>query len=381
MEPKLNSLIIINEEISSEAFVSYLLKEINDIDTSVLLKESLKFDKWDWIVVGISSLLASLSDLVLGRPSGFKEPHLKNDALFGIGKKINQYEMKNNPIDFQDLQSFGGDHRLYSYGHDLLRFFEGVRQTMIGEYRGISSGISGEVVKQFINYDSISWEKAILINLLHLLKDFCTAKSLPLPGMTILASLHNDKMPKFAEQLYDNGVNVRTMSAQAISVAVIELTIRVYHFLRLYGQAVDKELRDEKLRKMLLLSHSIAATFNIGKVIVTKNPFLLNTAQFVLILKYVYQAINKQMADFKKRVENKETQIVFTGEYLALSSLLVVEYSSIERAYNEIIATNEHMIAKYAEIVDANNRIIAGSSEQNAKFDDIHRQLTRKQRN
>lgn len=196
--------------------------------------------------------------------------------------------------------------------------------------------------------------------------------------MTILANLNNDKMPKFAEQLYDNGVNVRTMSAQAISVAVIELTIRVYHFLSLYNQTVDKELRDEKLRKMLLLSHSIAATFNIGKVIVTKNPFLLNTSQFILILKYVYQALNKQMADFKKRVENEETQIIFTGEYLALSSLLVVEYSSIEQAYNEIIATNEQMVVKYSEIVDANNRIIDVSSAQNAQFDDIHRQLTRK---
>jgi hypothetical protein len=251
---------------------------------------------------------------------------------------------------------------------------------MAGEYRGISSGIQGEVIKQFASYDSISWEQAILINLLHLLKDFCTAKSLPIPGMTILANLNNDKMPKLAEQLYDNGVNLRTMSAEAISVGVIELTIRIYHFLRFRGQTIDKRVRDEQLQKMLLLSHSIAATFNIGKVIMTKNPFMLNTAQFVLMLKYVYQLINGQIADFTRRVENKETEVLVTGNYVALSSLLLVECSRVEEAYHDIINTNAEMIAKYTEIAKLNNRIIDGSSEQYDQFYDIDQQLKQKRR-
>lgn len=358
MDSNLRSLIIVNETISSDEFVSQILKDIENIDVKPLFKESIIFDKWDWVVIGLSSIVASLSDIVIGRPSGFKEPNIKNDSMLGLGKKIKEFEIKNNPIDFQDLKSFGGDHRLYSYGHDLLRFMEGVRQTMTGEYKGISSGLSGEVVKQFTNYDAVSLEKAILINALHLIKDFCTAKSLPLPGMTILANLNDNKMPEFVEKLYcDYGVNLRTMAAQAISISVIEITIRLYNYLRYFNQEIDKDLQEEKLKKMLLLSHCIAGTINIGKVVVTKNPFMLNTAQFVLIIKLVVQLVNKQMEDLKIRIENKQTEVKNLGLFVSVNSLLVVEYDSIVKAYNEIIDTNELILGNSQYLLNEFNNI------------------------
>lgn len=52
--------------------------------------------------------------------------------------------------DFQEPGVFGRGYRLYSYGHVLFRFFEGARQSMLGEYAGIvcrlgeiGQGISG----------------------------------------------------------------------------------------------------------------------------------------------------------------------------------------------------------------------------------------------
>jgi hypothetical protein len=342
MEREISSLLEVDDSISSDEFVIQILKEIDTIDVKPLFKESIVFDKWDWIVIGLSSFVASLSDIVIGRPSGFKEPNIKNNSMLGLGKKIKDFEMRSNPIDFQDLKSFGGDHRLYSYGHDLLRFMEGVRQTMSGEYKGISSGFAGEVVKQFGNYDAASLEKVILINALHLIKDFCTAKSLPLPGMTILANLNDDKMPEFVEKLYcDYGVNLRTMAAQAISLSVIEITIRLYSYLRYFNQDIDKDLHEDKLKKMLLLSHCIAGTINIGKVVVTQNPFMLNTGQFVLIIKYVVQLLNKQMENLKIRIENKQAEVNNMELFVNVNTLLIVEYDSIVKAYNDIINTNE----------------------------------------
>lgn len=376
MEPTPDFLKI-QDSSSNDEFITALLQDINNIDTSPLINDSLRLDQWDWVVVGFSSLLASLSDLVLGRPSGFKEPKVKNDQLFGLGKKINQYEMRNNPIDFQDLRSFGGDHRLYSYGHDLLRFFEGVRQTMVGEYRGISSGgITGEVVKQFSGYESIAWEKAVLINVLHLFKDFFTTKSLPIPGMSILANLNNNKMPEFAEKLYDNGVNVRTMTAQAISITVIEISIRVFNFFKNYNKDIDSKLLEEKLQKMLLLSHSIAATFNLGKVVLTKNPFLLNTPQFILIFKYVIQLIKKQLDNYQKRIENKKYQIVRSSQYMNYSTIIVHEFSNIESIYFEFIKTNEELITKYNALYSTNLKISRNSSDQSKQFKDVVKLLS-----
>jgi hypothetical protein len=351
MDPNLNSLIVVNETISSDEFVSGILKGLENIDVKPLFKESLVFDTWDWVVIGLSSILASLSDIVIGRKSGFKEPNIKNDSMLGLGKKIKQFEMKNNPIDFQDLKSFGGEHRLYSYGHDLLRFMEGVRQTMGGEYKGISSGFAGEVVKQFADYDPVSLEKAILINALHLIKDFCTKKSLPLPGMTILANLNNNQMPEFVEKLYcDYGVNLRTMAAQAISISVIEITIRLYSYLRYLDQKIDKDLQDEKLKKMLLLSHCIAGSINIGKVVITKNPFMLNTGQFILIIKYVVQLLNKQMDDLKIRIENKQTEVTNIGLYLSVSSLVAIEYESIVKANELILKNSQNLLNEFNDI-------------------------------
>jgi len=358
MDPNLKSLIVVNETISSDEFVSRILRDLENIDVRPLFKESIAFDKWDWIVIGLSSILASLSDIVIGRPSGFKEPNIKNDSMFGLGKKIKEFEMKTNPIDFQDLKSFGGEHRLYSYGHDLLRFMEGVRQTMGGGYKGISSGFAGEVVKQFADYDPVSLEKAILINALHLIKDFCTTKSLPLPGMTVLANLNNNKMPDFVEKLYcDYGVNLRTMAGQAISISVIEITIRLYNYLRYLNEEIDKDLKDEKLKKMLLLSHCIAGSINIGKVVVTKNPFMLNTAQFILIIKYIVQLLNKEMEDLKIRIENKQSEVENMGLYLSVSSLMVDEYGSIVKAYDDIINTNELILDNSHHLLNEFNNI------------------------
>lgn len=348
-------LIINDNKISEEEFLNVIIKDIENIDTKPLFKESLPFDKWDWIVIAITSTIAGLADIVLGKPSGFSEPKIKNSSFGGLGEKIKKFDLKDNPIDFLDPHSFGGDHRLYSYGHDLFRFFEGVRQTMVGEYRGIS-GLGGELVVNYSGHTPISFETALLTNIIHLIKDFCTAKSLPIPGMTVLANLNNDKMPEFAEKMYiDGGYNLRTLSGQVLSVTIIELVIRIYLYIKHLNKDYDKDLKDEKLNKMLIVSHCIAMLFNLGKVAVTQNPFMLNIPQLFMIIKYALKIYKQQFENYKIRIDNKGKELDELVKYSTVSMYIVHDFEEIFENYEKII--QEYVI------IESKNELIKSNSQ------------------
>lgn len=266
----------------------------------------LPLDKWDFIFMAVAGTLGALADLVLGRAEGFPEPKIKNDSIWGLGKHLKEYDIKKNPIDFQEPGAFGGDHRLYSYGHDLLRFFNGVRQTMTGEYVGISSVQGGVLNNVQSGYQNVDFKTALIMNILHLFKDYFTKRSLPIPGMSLLANFNGDKMPEFAEKLYiDNGFNLRVLSGQVLSVAVIEIILRVYLFIRYYKSGESKKAIEAKRTKMLFFTHSFAMLFNLGKVIVTKNPFMLNTGQLITLARYLFKIVQESLDYQKKLINNK----------------------------------------------------------------------------
>lgn len=375
--PDLQTDIIRFQSELSEQDIATVIRDIRDVSFENVFDEPIPWDKWDWVMIAIASGVGALSDLVLGRPSGFKEPHVSDDALFGLGKKINQYDLKNNPIDFQEPGAFGGDHRLYSRGHDLFRFFDGVRQTMAGEYRGISSVGWGEMVKQYPGYATMDFKTALIVNLLHLFKDFWTARSLPIPGMTVLADLNNQQMPKLAEDLYtEHGVNLRTISGQAFSVGSIELMLRVYVFLRYRNSEFRKEQIVSKRNKLLLTSHSVAMLFNLGKVVVTQNPFMLNVPQLLMIAKYCFGVL-------KEGVELHIKHIEATHELAQGNSRLVLQlmssarvYSDISREYQEMLLVGDTMVKSKERQIMLGEEIKKHASETSDHFSESIRRLT-----
>ncbi|GAA0135822.1 hypothetical protein YSY43_26620 [Paenibacillus sp. YSY-4.3] len=338
---------------------------INDISFDHLHDNKLSLDKWDWIMMVLSGSIGALCDLVIGHPKGMDEPKITNSSFGGLGEQLKQYDLKNNPIDYQEPGAFGGDHRLYSYGHDLFRFFEGVRQTMFGEYAGVSSVGWGELVKEFPEYEQLDFGTAVIVNLLHLFKDFCTVRSLPIPGMTILANLNGDQMPAFAEKLYiDHGFNLRIVTGQALSVAAIEVMLRVYMFLRYFSADVSKEAIRSKRSKMLLFTHSFAMLFNLGKVAVTKNPFLLNVPQLLMIAKYCFQ-IAKESMDLRKQLITAR-HLSFAGQERDLLALYdnATMMSGIHSAYEE-------SIQDYADIKDNQSIIVFNNHKIAERIDDV----------
>lgn len=351
---------------SGQLIFDRIYTDILSINTKPLLPNSLPFDKWDYVMVFVAAAIGGAADIVLGKPGGFKEPK----SFFGMGKDwMKENNMLKNPIDYQDLKSFGGDHRLYSYGHDLFRVFEAVRQIMVGEYKGISSGFTGEVTKIFSDYNNIDPTKAVAILFVHLFKDFFTSRFLPLPGVTYLANLNGNKMPEFIEELHlDHDFNLRVLTGQILSVTAIEVILRVYLKFKYFRTKEASELIDDKKAKMLLCSHSIAMLFNIGKVVVTKNPFMLNIPQLMKIIQYLYKLLKAENDRYKLRLQNKEMEIIMVGEQSVASKLLITYYSEIIDYYSLAIQNNE-------DIMERNEDIIGNAKYIESQFNDIIRRL------
>jgi hypothetical protein len=222
------------EELSHYDFLSN--NELNEIflNLNSPIYERISWDKWDYIFGFGAGILGGLIDIFLGKPGGYKEPKIKNDSYLGLGKHLKKYDLKNNPIDAHIPGASAGDHRLYSYGHDLFRFIKGL-QLIMGKTDEIGiAGTGGIISGKFDNFTSPEklWE-AVLILVIHLYKDFWTARSLPIPGTTLIAELNGDKMPEFIHNLTNNKeFNLRQLSGQALSITVIEIIIRVYSYFR-----------------------------------------------------------------------------------------------------------------------------------------------------
>lgn len=364
---KIDAMLEVDESVESGQLVfDRIYRDILSIDTKPLLPNSLPFDKWDYIMVFVASVIGGTADIVLGKPGGFKEPK----SFFGMGKDwMKENNLKNNPIDFVQLNTYKGDHRLYSYGHDLFRIFEAVREIMHGEYKGISVGFTGEVTKIFSEYNNIDPTKAVAILFVHLFKDFFTSRSLPLPGVTYLANLNGNKMPEFIEELHlDHDFNLRVLTGQILSVTAIEIILRVYLKFKYFRSKEAPELIDEKKAKMLLCSHSIAMLFNIGKVVVTENPFMLNIPQLMKIIQYLYKLLKAENDRYKIRLQNKEIELKVLEGQAVTSNLLLINYMEIIDHFSLAIQNNEDIIGRNEDIID-NEKYIT------SQFGDIIRKL------
>jgi hypothetical protein len=314
--------------------ISTLAKEIDS-----LCVKSLDWSLGDFLCVFLTGVVGGLCDLVIGKADGFDEPKLKNSSLGGLGKKLKEYDLKSNPIDAHIPGAKLGDHRLYSYGHDLFRLIDGVRIIMNGKGKLGVAGTSGvlelsQLQEGFTPPDEI-W-KAVIVLLLHLFKDFWTHRSLPIPGSTIIADLNGHKMPQWLDVITnDKDVNLRTLTGQGLSYGVNEMIPWLYLNLSSSDKQLDKRLFSEKLSIMKLMGHTISMLFNVGKVIATKNPFLLNVAQMLRILSLATKVIGMS-------IERNHMAIIKVSNQALKNKLELLETMIItDKAVQLVIATNQ----------------------------------------
>jgi hypothetical protein len=320
-----------------DAEIAILSEDIGKIST-----HSLPWDAGDFVTVFLAGVLGGLMDVFIGKPSsGHRtdsepgslfgkpvEPRITSDSFFGLGERLKTYDLPANPIDAHLPGAAPGDHRLYSYGHDLLRFFKGLDLILKGKGPVGISGTGGE-----ISLTSSAWHTpdsywaAVLIQALHLYKDFWSARSLPLPGSTIIANMNDDQMPEVIQELTNNrDVNLRVMVGQALAMTVIEIMVRIWVHIKYRSSHHSPEVIKAKRDKMLLLGQSVGFGFNLGKIVVTKNPFFLNVPQMLRITALAV-VVAKEGANLRNRAVTKGQLAVLRSKYETLKTLVLLDES------------------------------------------------------
>lgn len=196
-------------------------------------------------------------------------------------------------------------HRFQSPGHDpLLGFVFGIRDILTGEFSAISK--DGRLIIQQVASPLLEGE-ALVIRILeamkrqlgHLASDVATPSGLPAPLMPLLLFLqfgkignHEHTIAEVARAMYGKGYDFRHFMASSIPVMITEVMIRLGYFIRQIqvGKTLIEAIPNAsslKLRRQLLIAHSVAMLINAGKVYVTQNPLAISWAQVLAFLRYV----------------------------------------------------------------------------------------------
>jgi len=242
-------------------------------------------------------------------------------------------------------------HRFQSLGHDpLLGFVFGVKDILSNEFSAI--GKDGSLIVQKISQQSFSQGEQLFISLLeafkiqfgHLASDIATPAGLPAPLMPLLLFLQvgeiGDKKYTIAEisrQMYRSGYDFRHFIAGSIPVIVTEVIIRLGYFVKSIQRGKDLEeailpASSLKLRRQLLLAHTVATLINTGKVYVTKNPLAISWSQILVFLRYIMP----------------EVSFLLFGKEAARSKLvedeIINDYKIIENELNEFLKTQDNFL-------------------------------------
>ena len=180
------------------------------------------------------------------------------------GKFKHDHKTKRTAIDYKvpKPEGYKGSvqalHRQFGPGHDLFRFREAL-DLMSGKTKDfplwgktISERTGGELHSGGMSQDDFlkaggfripDDPKAELIH--HLIIDFFTKKSLPIPGTTYIAD-KNEVLAKIMVTLYDHGFNLKNAVGSGAATALLQLIMRDYIFL---FKAVPESRMFEKMEQ------------------------------------------------------------------------------------------------------------------------------------
>jgi hypothetical protein len=125
-------------------------------------------------------------------------------------------------------------------------------------------------------------------------------------------------------QMYRSGYDFRHFAASSIPVMITEVIIRLGYFIA--SNKADKT-PDEvalsasalKLKRQLLIAHSVATLINAGKVYVTQNPLAISWAQALAFLRYVMPELTFLLHG-KRAMKSKMTEEEIVASYHVINS-------------------------------------------------------------
>jgi hypothetical protein len=241
------------------------------------------WQKADWIVVFIAGSIGVVLDVLITQTKILKpvdkiiSTFMKSGKVQNFKRALDKFsnsfrDGKSAPIDFQEFDMYGlkSIHEQYSFGHDPMRFIEGICQMITGDYRGIDKfgtiitaksgeGISEEGILKII--------QGVISYIAHMVSDLCNANSLPYPGSTFLMQFGNEKTryslaAAYRSQLY----NSRMFIYQNLPSFIMSMIIHGWAVYDNYTQTKKIDLligNNLKYQPMLLVSNATAMTLNL----------------------------------------------------------------------------------------------------------------------
>jgi hypothetical protein len=100
----------------------------------------------------------------------------------------------------------------------------------------------------------------------------------------------------------------------------------MYNSLRYRNSTYSKEAIKNKKEKLLLISHGIALSVNIGKVIITENPTSLNLVMIIRIVKLVWNLIKHELDTNNKAIE-KVSLSTLKNQLETMDTLILLDES------------------------------------------------------
>ena len=399
IKPYPGDMVFKIDGMTEDEYIAKITAEINAIDLT-----SVPIDKWDIWVTFLLATLEVGGDFFLGDPdfkyslanrngpfvNWMKQFHEKLDhsgSVLDFQGKVdkNGYVIPKGNHDTPKAGSFGGgDHRAKTFGHDLplMRFLFGsdvkeddstgtnvakrtyntaliIRDILHfglalysicnGKFVDCVLSKDGKYVRictttnQYGNvYPAYNIFVGVIKYLVHMLADFCSNYSLPIPGWSLLSHFPDRDVEAFALKLYRNGMNLRTMALQGIPVAVTELLMSLYIWLRSKDckENYSEEAWERKKDKLLLVAHGITTAVNVGKVIITKAPWRLNLVVIARTFHLVFKVIAEESDFTNRHIEKSELGIlkarIETAKTLILLDKATYETQNIQRLLDSL---------------------------------------------
>lgn len=160
----------------------------------------------------------------------------------GFGGKTHKHGVTRTVIDHKVPNPKGGAkpdlHRQIGPTHDVIRFKETI-ELITGEKDDYK--LWGSTAKKILGHDLRPIGSSGLNNfrippdpkkelMNHLLIDFFTKRSLPLPGSTYIAD-HSEKMARVMLGMYDEGLNFKNTVGNFIGYTMVNLILNAYTYL------------------------------------------------------------------------------------------------------------------------------------------------------
>ena len=362
-------VLFTNEELEINRAI---IRELNDDFNNIH-----KLDAIDISICAGAGILAAIVDILLigipkKTPQGLKGGPLSNYVRDWFNQRFPEEEMEKLanskvskvPFDAQDNRHTKVNvnglsayyHRLLSLGHDpLLGLVIGVCDILNGKMTTIDK--TGKIVSQFMENYSDRKESdifaAIAKQIIHFKSDITTSMGLPAPLMGLFnlfqfGKIGNEEqtIAEIVQGMYYEGYDFIHFSSMAISTMIVEVVIRVGYSLKRIDEgnslknsipfSVDRE-KHPKLNTMLFIGHSTAIASNAGKIYFTKNPMVINYAQWITFAKYSYTQLKWVL------MENTELRDVYVSNQI---------YKETKEIFDKVNCTLEEFGKDYVVVFD-----------------------------